>query len=136
MEFRVEHLFLLRRSLSIRMRLFKVSLFVWRCLLHVSILSRINPDYLTESDVGIDTLLRVMFGLIFWLIRTHHFLYHTDKWLKCSCKFDMQLKDPHWWIKWLYTFIYISNTQLNTDYIYKHLKSKHIINLLITIYRL
>lgn len=47
-----------------RIRLFNVSLFVRRCLFHVSLLSRINPKYLTVSDVGICTFLRVMFGHI------------------------------------------------------------------------
>jgi hypothetical protein len=47
-----------------RMRLFKVSRLVWRCFFHVSLLSKNNPKYLTVPDVGINTLLRVMFGHI------------------------------------------------------------------------
>jgi len=101
--FRVEKLFLISSDLSIRMQLFRVSRLVWSCFFHVSLLSRNSPKYFTVKDLGIITLLRVMLGHIpclsvnvvcidlFWFIFTCHLSYHSDKWLRCTCKFDEEI---------------------------------------------
>jgi len=116
-------LFLIKRGLSIRIQEFRVSLLVWIYLFHVSLLSSINPKYLTVSDVEIGTLLRVILGFtpclsgnvlcidLFWFILTHHFSYYSHMRLRYICKFDEAIKKSSFFSKRIRIFEPITNGQ-------------------------